>query len=180
MANTKKVATEATQTKAVEKTPVFADAKAAKKVAPAKVVEAKPVAAEAKSAKTNAPAKAKKETKTEKVAVVKTEKATSTAPGSSKVALSSYAAIIRPLITEKSMKAMEKQQKITVEVDRNANKTQIKLAFEATYKVKVKKVNVVNVHSKFTRRGQYPGTISAFKKAIVTLVSGQALDLFKE
>jgi large subunit ribosomal protein L23 len=180
MASTKKVATAATQTKAVEATPVVAETKSAKKVAPAKVVAATPVAAEVKSAKPVAPAKAKKETKTEKVAVVKTEKATSTAPVSSKVALSSYAAIIRPLITEKSMKAMEKQQKITVEVDRNANKTQIKLAFEATYKVKVKKVNVVNVHSKFTRRGQYPGTISAFKKAIVTLVSGQALDLFKE
>jgi large subunit ribosomal protein L23 len=78
------------------------------------------------------------------------------------------------------MKAIEKQQKITVEVDDRSNKTQVKLAFEATYKVKVKKVNIVNVRAKYTRRGQHPGTISSYKKAIVTLVSGQALDLFKE
>ncbi|MFZ9139278.1 MAG: 50S ribosomal protein L23, partial [Bacilli bacterium] len=89
-------------------------------------------------------------------------------------------AILRPLITEKSMKGIEKQQKVTVEVDGRANKTQVKLAFEATYKVKVKKVNIVNVRPKYTRRGQYPGTISGFKKAIVTLASGQGLDLFKE
>jgi large subunit ribosomal protein L23 len=78
------------------------------------------------------------------------------------------------------MKGIEKQQKVTVEVDGRANKTQVKLAFEATYKVKVKKVNIVNVRPKYTRRGQYPGTISGYKKAIVTLVSGQGLDLFKE
>ncbi len=171
MAVTKKVATEAAQTKVVKPTPVVAETK---------VVKSTPVIAEAKAAKKVESAKPKKESKTEKVVAVKTEKATTSATASPKVALSSYAAIIRPLITEKSMKAMEKQQKITVEVDGNANKTQVKLAFEATYKVKVKKVNIVNVHSKFTRRGQYPGKISAFKKAIVTLVSGQALDLFKE
>lgn len=92
----------------------------------------------------------------------------------------SFGVIIRPLITEKSMSRIEKQNKITVEVDPKANRTEVKLAFEATYKVKVKQVNIVNVRPKFTRRGRYPGTISGFKKAIVTLVSGQALDLFKE
>jgi large subunit ribosomal protein L23 len=92
----------------------------------------------------------------------------------------SFAVIIRPLITEKSMSRIEKLNKITVEVDPKANRTEVKLAFEATYKVKVKRVNIVNVRPKFTRRGRYPGTISGFKKAIVTLVSGQALDLFKE
>jgi large subunit ribosomal protein L23 len=158
MARTKKVAAEATETKVVETTPVAEKAKPAKKAA-------------AKSAKVE---------KVEKAPVVKTEKVDSGKPTTGKVALSSFAAIIRPVITEKSMKAIEKQQKITVEVDGRSNKTQVKLAFEATYKVKVKKVNIVNVRAKFTRRGQYPGTISSYKKAIVTLVSGQALDLFKE
>jgi large subunit ribosomal protein L23 len=160
MARTKKVATEATETKVVEATPVV-EAKATKKVSP----KAKPTAT-AETVKT--------------VKSVKTEKVVQPVAVTSKAALSSFSAIIRPLITEKSMKGIEKQQKVTVEVDGRANKTQVKLAFEATYKVKVKKVNIVNVRPKYTRRGQYPGTISGYKKAIVTLVSGQGLDLFKE
>jgi large subunit ribosomal protein L23 len=159
MARTKKVAEEATVTKVVDTAPVAEKAKPAKKAAAAK------------------PAKVEK---VEKTPVVKTEKVDAAKPTQGKIALSSFAAIIRPLITEKSMKAIEKQSKVTVEVDDRANKTQVKLAFEATYKVKVKKVNIVNVRAKYTRRGQYPGTISSYKKAIVTLVSGQALDLFKE
>jgi large subunit ribosomal protein L23 len=159
MARTKKVAEEATVTKVVDTAPVAEKAKPAKKAA-----EAKPTKVE----------------KAEKTTVVKTEKVVSVKPTQGKIPLSSFAAIIRPIVTEKSMKAVEKQSKVTVEVDGRANKTQVKLAFEATYKVKVKKVNIVNVNAKYTRRGQYPGTISSYKKAIVTLVSGQALDLFKE
>ena len=161
MARTKKVA-EATETKAVETAEVVAE-KPAKKTAKAKKVSAEPVAEKAK-----------------KAPAVKSKKVEVAPVTGGKTALSSFAAILRPLITEKSMKGIEKQQKVTVKVAPNANKTQVKLAFEATYKVKVKKVNIVNVRSKFTRRGQYPGTISGFKKAIVTLVSGQGLDLFKE
>jgi len=159
MARTKKVAAEATETKVVETAPVAEKAKPAKKAAVAKPAKVEKVA---------------------KANVVKTEKVDTVTPSNGKVSLSSFAAIIRPVITEKSMKAIEKQQKITVEVDGRSNKTQVKLAFEATYKVKVKKVNIVNVRAKYTRRGQHPGTISSYKKAIVTLVSGQALDLFKE
>ena len=94
--------------------------------------------------------------------------------------IKAFDVIRRPLITEKSMAKLEQQNKVTVEVLSTSNKTEVKLAFEAVYKVKVKSVNIVNVRSKFTRRGRYPGTISGFKKAVVTLVSGQALDLFKE
>jgi large subunit ribosomal protein L23 len=94
--------------------------------------------------------------------------------------IKAFDVIRRPLVTEKSMAKLEKENKVTVEVLSTSNKTEVKLAFEAVYKVKVKSVNIVNVRSKFTRRGRYPGTISGFKKAVVTLVSGQALDLFKE
>lgn len=160
MARTKKVA-EATETKPVATASVAETP--TKKVAKTKKATAEPVAE-----------------KTKKGAEIKTEKVAETAPVTGKASLESFAAILRPLITEKSMKGIEKQQKITVEVAPNANRTQVKLAFEATYKVKVKKVNIVNVRPKFTRRGQHPGTIAGFKKAIVTLVSGQGLDLFKE
>jgi large subunit ribosomal protein L23 len=158
MARTKKVAEQATETKVVETTPVE----------------------KAQPAKKTAVAKTPKVEKIKKAPVVKTEKVDGAQPTRGRIPLSSFAAIIRPLVTEKSMKAIEKQQKVTVEVDGRSNKTQVKLAFEATYKVKVKKVNILNVRAKYTRRGQYPGTISSYKKAIVTLVSGQALDLFKE
>jgi large subunit ribosomal protein L23 len=97
-----------------------------------------------------------------------------------KASIKSFDVIIRPLITEKSMQRLEKLNKVTVEVSDNANKTEVKIAFETTFKVKVKQVNIMNVREKFTRRGRYNGTISGFKKAVVTLVSGQALDLFKE
>lgn len=159
MARTKKVTPEVTEAKVDVVTPVEKTEKPAKKTA----------------------TKEKKVAKADKPVAVKTEKVVQAASHSPMTTpLSSYAAILRPLITEKSMKGIEKQQKITVEVSDRANKTQVKLAFEATYKVKVKKVNILNVRAKYTRRGQYPGTISGFKKAIVTLVSGQALDLFKE
>jgi large subunit ribosomal protein L23 len=119
----------------------------------------------------------KKVTKKEKVV---TKPTTTNLEVKGQATVKSFAVIIRPLITEKSMSRIEKQNKITVEVDAKANRTEVKLAFEATYKVKVKQVNILNVRPKYTRRGRYPGTISGFKKAIVTLVSGQALDLFKE
>lgn len=157
MARTKKVAAEATETKVAETKPVV-ETKPSKKTSP----------------------KAKSTANVEKVKAVKAEKVDQAVTVTTKAPLSSFSAILRPLITEKSMKGIEKQQKVTVEVDGRANKTQVKLAFEATYKVKVKKVNILNVRPKYTRRGQYPGTISGFKKAIVTLVSGQGLDLFKE
>ena len=131
--------------------------KVAEEVTTPEVVDAKP----AKKTKANV---------TETVATAKVSPAT----------IKAFDVIRRPLITEKSMAKLEKQNKVTVEVLPTANKTEVKLAFEAVYKVKVQAVNIVNVRAKFTRRGRYPGTISGFKKAVVTLVSGQALDLFKE
>lgn len=112
-----------------------------------------------------------------KAKAVKAAEATVKVPAAS---IKAFDVIRRPIITEKSMQKLEKQNKVTIEVLSTSNKTEVKLAFEAVYKVKVKSVNISNVRSKFTRRGRYPGTISGFKKAVVTLVSGQALDLFKE
>ena len=66
--------------------------------------------------------------------------------------LKSFEVIRRPLVTEKSMQTLEKLNKVTVEVLATANKTEVKLAFEAVYKVKVKTVNISNVRAKYTRR----------------------------
>lgn len=86
--------------------------------------------------------------------------------------------IKRPVITEKSMNAME-ENKYTFEVDTRANKTLVKQAVEAAFDVKVKDVNVVNVRPKFKRMGKYAGYTKKRRKAIVTLTSdSKAIELF--
>jgi len=92
-----------------------------------------------------------------------------------------YAVIKNPLVTEKSMALMQNQNKVTLKVSDKANKTNVKIAFERIFQVKVKNVSIVNVNEKVTTRGtRYTGKISGYKKAIVTLADGEAIDLFKE
>lgn len=99
----------------------------------------------------------------------------------SKATIHDYEVIIEPVITEKTMSLMQEQNKVTVKVAPNANRAEVKKAFEAVFGVKVLNVNIVNVPSKSTTRGgRYKGTISGFKKAVVTIAEGEALDLFKE
>lgn len=76
--------------------------------------------------------------------------------------------IRRPIITENSMAQMA-EKKYTFEVDKKANKIQIKLAVEEIFGVKVKAVNTMNVLGKFKRMGANMGKRADWKKAIVTL-----------
>jgi large subunit ribosomal protein L23 len=72
-----------------------------------------------------------------------------------------------------------KSPKIVLNVDLNANKTQIAKAFEEIYadkKVKVVSVNTVNVGSKKRRVRGFSGETARYKKAIVTLRPGDAID----
>lgn len=85
--------------------------------------------------------------------------------------------IVRPLITEKTMKLQAEDNKVTFEVARSANKTQVKQAIEEIFKVKVEKVNIVNVRPKAKRVGKYSGTTSAKRKAIVKLAAGNKIEL---
>ena len=92
-----------------------------------------------------------------------------------------FTVIVKPLITEKTMSLMQNENKVTVKVLDSANKTEIKLAFERIFQVKVTDVKVVNQRAKETTRGtRYAGRISGFKKAVVTVAEGEAIDLFKE
>lgn len=89
--------------------------------------------------------------------------------------------LIAPVITEKSMLLMQEENKITFKVKKTANKEAIKDAIEAVYGVEVTAVKTINVLSKAKRRGaKFTGTVPGFKKAIVTIKEGQAIDLFKE
>ncbi|HPY79672.1 MAG: 50S ribosomal protein L23 [Erysipelotrichaceae bacterium] len=92
-----------------------------------------------------------------------------------------FQVILKPVITEKSMALMQNENKVTVKVLASANKTDIKLAFQRLFKVKVVDVKVSNVKSKSTTRGtRFSGTLSGYKKAVVTIAEGEAIDLFKE
>ena len=99
----------------------------------------------------------------------------------SKATEKDFAVILSPRITEKSMTLMQEDNKVTVKVAPTANKTEVKLAFERIFQVKVNKVSIINVDAKETTRGtRYKGSIKGFKKAIVTVADGEAIDLFKE
>ena len=86
--------------------------------------------------------------------------------------------IKRPIITEKSYDLMN-ENKYTFEVDKKANKIEIKKAVEVLFSVKVEKVNVINVSSKKRRVGRYEGFTPSMKKAIITLAKGQTIDRFE-
>ena len=96
-----------------------------------------------------------------------------------KATVKSYDCIIKPILSEETMKNMETLNKITVQVNKNSNKIEIKNAFEAIFGVKVKQVNVSNVRAKDKRVGKYYGKTSSYKKAVITLAEGQSLDLLK-
>ena len=76
--------------------------------------------------------------------------------------------IIKPLLSEKSYAGI-KDKKYYFIVAKNANKTQIKLAVEEIFGVKVEKVNTANCKGKLKRQGKYEGYTSDYKKAAVQL-----------
>jgi large subunit ribosomal protein L23 len=89
-----------------------------------------------------------------------------------------YQIIKRPIVTEKSTKLSEKN-KYTFEVDKNANKIEIKNAVEELFSVKVVSVNVINEIAKAKRVGTHSGFKPAVTKAIVTLAEGSKIDVYK-
>ena len=88
--------------------------------------------------------------------------------------------IIRPIITEKTMKMMESDNKVTFEVAKGTNKTLVKQAVEAIFGVKVVSVNILNTKPKAKRVGKYTGTTKVVRKAIVKVAEGQDINLFGE
>jgi large subunit ribosomal protein L23 len=84
----------------------------------------------------------------------------------------------RPIITEKNTRLSEDRQYMFV-VDRRANKTLIKEAVERAYNVKVSAVNTMNAPGKLRRRGRVLGERPGYKKAIVTLEPGNAIEFIE-
>jgi large subunit ribosomal protein L23 len=81
--------------------------------------------------------------------------------------------IRRPLITEKSTELRDDKNVIAFEVDRRANKIDVKRAVEAQFKVKVAEVRIANVHGKMRRQGRFVGQRPDWKKAYVRLREGE-------
>ena len=86
--------------------------------------------------------------------------------------------LLAPVVTEKSYELIE-QQKYSFRVHPDSHKTQIRQAVEELFEVKVVAVNVSKVQPKPKRRGLIRGTKQGWKKAIVTLQSGQTLQVFE-
>jgi len=92
-----------------------------------------------------------------------------------------YDTIICPIITDKTMIQMQKLNQVTVKVSPRANKTHIKKAFEGVFNVHVTAVKIINIPTKEkSRGGKYKGFVGGYKKAVVTVKDGEAIDLFRE
>ena len=94
--------------------------------------------------------------------------------------LESFDVLIAPIVTEKSMKAQQEQNKITLKVKDTANKAQVKIAVQQIFNVKVLDVKIINVLPKAKRVGRYEGKVSGYKKAIVTLSPEEKLNMYSE
>ncbi|MFO7244470.1 MAG: 50S ribosomal protein L23 [Actinomycetes bacterium] len=85
--------------------------------------------------------------------------------------------LIRPIVSEKSYALMD-EGKYTFEVDPRSNKTEIKIAVEQIFGVKVESVNTINRKGKARRTRFGIGKRKDVKRAIVTVGAGDAIDIF--
>ncbi|MDD4822670.1 MAG: 50S ribosomal protein L23 [Bacteroidales bacterium] len=90
--------------------------------------------------------------------------------------------IIKPIVTEKMTGISEKMNRYGFRVSPDANKIEIKKAVEEMYNVKVTDVNTINYagkkKSRYTKGGVVVGSVSAFKKAIVSVREGDKIDFY--
>jgi large subunit ribosomal protein L23 len=93
-------------------------------------------------------------------------------------ALHPFQVIVRPLITEKAT-ILAGDHKYAFEVDRRANKNQIREAVQKSFNVRVLKVNTMNVRGKARRMGRRVTHTRNWKKALVTLAEGDTIQIFE-
>jgi large subunit ribosomal protein L23 len=90
--------------------------------------------------------------------------------------------LIKPIVTEKMTEQGEKLNRYGFIVRKEADKTQIKNAIEDLYNVSVASVNTMvyggKNKSRYTKAGVINGRTAAYKKAIITLVEGDAIDFY--
>ena len=90
--------------------------------------------------------------------------------------------LIKPIITEKANNQQEKLKRYAFKVSKKANKLEIKKAVQNFYGVTVVDVNTVVAPAKsktrYTKAGFIAGQKSSYKKAFVTIASGETIDLY--
>jgi large subunit ribosomal protein L23 len=85
--------------------------------------------------------------------------------------------LVAPIVSEKATMIAEKSNSVTFKVLQDATKPEIKAAVELMFKVTVKGVAVVNTKGKSKRFGKSMGRRDNIRKAYVTLMPGQELNL---
>lgn len=88
--------------------------------------------------------------------------------------------IKKPCLTEKGMLLHEQSNQVVLKVNPSANKIEIKEAAEKLFNIKVSKVRTANMHGKSKRVGKHSGTMSDWKKAIISLQEGQKMDFLEQ
>lgn len=87
--------------------------------------------------------------------------------------------IIRPILTESSYQGIESKKYVFV-VAKKATKTNVKMAVEQLFGVKVEKVNTMNCRGKLKRMGRSEGRTPDYKKAFVQLTAdSKEIEFFK-
>jgi large subunit ribosomal protein L23 len=89
-----------------------------------------------------------------------------------------FEVIRRPLVTEKNT-LLQAQGKYAFEVAKEANKNQVKQAVEKAFKVNVTAVNIISVRGSEHRVGRRIVAGSSWKKAVVTLKTGDKIQIFE-
>jgi large subunit ribosomal protein L23 len=87
------------------------------------------------------------------------------------------AVILRPIMTEKSMRQKEERNTVTFQVRPDANKIEIRHAVETIFNVKVAEVRTASYQGKLKRMGRHQGRRPDWKKAIVELQPGHKIEL---
>ncbi|MEK6665338.1 MAG: 50S ribosomal protein L23 [candidate division NC10 bacterium] len=85
--------------------------------------------------------------------------------------------VVRPLMTEKSMRLKDERNTVTFQVVPDANKVEIRQAVEAIFNVKVSAVRTSTMEGKLKRMGRHQGRRPSWKKALVTLAPGHKIEL---
>jgi large subunit ribosomal protein L23 len=88
--------------------------------------------------------------------------------------------LLKPVVTEKGMTNKEKQRTLCFQVNKDANKIEVKQAVEKLFHVEVEAVRTAIFEGKLRRRGRFAAYRSDWKKAYVKLLPGQKVPEFTE
>jgi len=92
--------------------------------------------------------------------------------------LSNHKVLLRPILTEKTTHGIEALNAYVFQVDPSANKIQVKYAVEEIFHVTVEKVNILNRRGKRKRVGRHIGFGKGSRRAIVTIKTGDNIDVY--